>query len=78
MRLFVLPKSNSPHALVVVSLDPPIRKGATHYAHVLCQFPTDEETEVDLDIAEDALAAKNEKVRPRGLCGGVWPCAVSG
>ena len=41
-RLFVLPKPNSPHTLVVAALDPPIRKGQTHYAHVLAHFPTDE------------------------------------
>lgn len=36
-RLFILPKANTPHTLVVVSLDPPIRKGQTYYTHVLCQ-----------------------------------------
>ena len=36
-RIFILPKSNAPHTLVVVSLDPPIRKGQTYYNHVLCQ-----------------------------------------
>jgi hypothetical protein len=37
----------------------------TFYAHLLCQFPTDDETSVDLDISEEALAAKNEKARRR-------------
>lgn len=37
VRLFVLPKSNAPHTLVVVSLDPPIRKGQTYYPHILVQ-----------------------------------------
>lgn len=105
--------------LVVISLDPPIRKGQTFYNHILCQasfsslkkilgnhvcqaeqepaartggvgrctvpsanplppaslassssspcrpvqFPSDEEAEVELDISDEALAAKNEKVR---------------
>jgi structure-specific recognition protein 1 len=65
VRLFVLPKSNSPHTLLVVSLDPPIRKGQTYYPHILCQFPTDDELSVELDISPEMLAAKNEKV-----CGG--------
>ncbi len=62
LRLFVLPKSNTPHTLVVISLDPPIRKGQTHYSHILVQFPSDEERQVELDISDEALAAKNEKV----------------
>ena len=65
LRLFVLPKSNTPHTLVVISLDPPIRKGQTHYYHILVQFPSDEERQVELEISDEALAAKNEKVRPR-------------
>lgn len=36
-RIFILPKSATPHTLVVVSLDPPIRKGQTYYTHILCQ-----------------------------------------
>ncbi|PSC71373.1 FACT complex subunit SSRP1 [Micractinium conductrix] len=64
VRVFLLPKTNVPQTLVVISLDPPIRKGQTFYNHILCQFPSDEEAEVELDIGDDALAAKNEK------CGG--------
>lgn len=45
-----------------MSLDPPIRKGQTYYSHLLCQFSSDEETTVDLDISDDQLAAKNDKV----------------
>eukprot|EP00198_Chlamydomonas_reinhardtii_P000242 XP_001689577.1 high mobility group protein [Chlamydomonas reinhardtii] len=60
-RIFILPKHNTPHTLVVISLDPPIRKGQTYYAHLLCQFPTDDDISVELDITEEALAAKNEK-----------------
>jgi hypothetical protein len=63
VRLFVLPKSNTPHTLVVVSLDPPIRKGQTYYPHILVQFPSDEERRVELELSDEALAAKNEKVR---------------
>ncbi len=62
VRLFILPKSNTPHTLVVISLDPPIRKGQTYYPHILVQFPSDEERSIELDISDEALAAKNEKV----------------
>lgn len=62
VRLFVLPKSNVPQTLVVISLDPPIRKGQTYYPHILCQFNNDDELNIELDITEEQLEAKNEKV----------------
>ena len=62
VRLFVLPKANTPQTLVVVSLDPPIRKGQTYYPHILCQFSNDEELSVELELTEEQLAAKNERV----------------
>ncbi|KAG1680758.1 hypothetical protein FOA52_008091 [Chlamydomonas sp. UWO 241] len=71
-RLFILPKANTPHTLVVVSLDPPIRKGQTYYTHLLCQFPTDADENIELDITADQLAAKNEK------CGGKLATKISG
>ncbi len=70
MRLFVLPKSNTPHTLVVVSLDPPIRKGQTYYPHILVQFPSDEERSIQLTLSDEAFAAKNEKARIRCSCDG--------
>ena len=60
-RIFVLPRSNAPQTYVAVCLDPPIRKGQTFYTTILCQFHNDEETTVELDISQEALAAKNEK-----------------
>lgn len=62
LRIFVLPKANVPQTLVAISLDPPIRKGQTFYPHILCQFPTDEQASVELDISDELLAAKNEKI----------------
>ncbi|KAI8462425.1 MAG: structure-specific recognition protein-domain-containing protein [Monoraphidium minutum] len=61
VRLFLLPKSATPHTLVVISLDPPIRKGQTFYSHLLCQFPSDVETEMELDMSEEQMAARNDK-----------------
>ncbi|KAL2935850.1 FACT complex subunit SSRP1 [Bienertia sinuspersici] len=37
VRLFCLPKSNQPHTFVVITLDPPIRKGQTLYPHIVMQ-----------------------------------------
>lgn len=72
VRIFVLPKTNTPQTLVVVSLDPPIRKGQTHYAHLMALFPNDEEMTVDMEISDDALEAKNAK------CGGKLQRSMSG
>lgn len=53
-----------------MSLDPPIRKGQTYYTHVLTQFASEEDSTVELDIAPEALAAKNESVSEGGAGGG--------
>ncbi|KAJ9520912.1 hypothetical protein QJQ45_014103 [Haematococcus lacustris] len=71
-RIFVLPKSSTPHTLVVISLDPPIRKGQTYYTHILCQFSSEDEASIDLVISPEALAAKSEK------CGGKLKSSMSG
>jgi len=72
VRIWVLPKSATPHTLVVVSLDPPIRKGQTYYSHLLCQFSSTDEISLDLEISDEQLAAKNEK------CGGKLAKTMSG
>ncbi|XP_068642864.1 FACT complex subunit SSRP1-like [Aristolochia californica] len=58
VRLFVLPKSNQPHTFVVVTLDPPIRKGQTLYPHIVLQFETDFVVETTLMMNEDLLNTK--------------------
>ncbi|XXG64352.1 hypothetical protein AAC387_Pa05g2330 [Persea americana] len=58
VRLFLLPKSNQPHTLVVVTLDPPIRKGQTLYPHIVLQFETDYVVESTLTINEELLNTK--------------------
>jgi structure-specific recognition protein 1 len=66
VRIFMLPKPNSAVTLVAISLDPPIRRGQTYYPHILCQFPADEETSIELDITEEALAARNQRSKAAG------------
>lgn len=46
-RLLVLPRQASPYTLVVISLDPPIRKGNTYYPHLLLQFNSADECEIE-------------------------------
>ena len=49
--------------MVVISVDPPIRKGQTFYPHLLAQFDSDETVEpFELDITDEQLAAKNREV----------------
>ena len=73
VRIFVLPKSHAPHTLVVISLDPPIRKGQTHYPHILVQFPSDEEISAELEISDELFEAKNQAVSPHA-----WLCLHCG
>ncbi|ESQ32633.1 hypothetical protein EUTSA_v10003803mg [Eutrema salsugineum] len=58
VRLFLLPKSNQPHTFVVISLDPPIRKGQTMYPHIVMQFETDSVVESELSISDDLMNTK--------------------
>ncbi|CAN6336474.1 unnamed protein product [Urochloa humidicola] len=58
LRLFILPKSQNPHTFVVITLDPPIRKGQTLYPHIVIQFVTEAEVERELALSEQVLAEK--------------------
>ncbi|VAH73611.1 unnamed protein product [Triticum turgidum subsp. durum] len=58
LRLFVLPKSNNPHTIVVVTLDPPIRKGQTLYPHIVIQFETDTVVQKNMKLSRELLDEK--------------------
>lgn len=63
VRLFVLPKS--PHTLVVITLDSPIRKGQTFYPHIVLQFAMEELAECALSMNEELLNTKyKDKLEP--------------
>eukprot|EP00252_Welwitschia_mirabilis_P021283 TRINITY_DN5415_c0_g1_i1.p1 TRINITY_DN5415_c0_g1~~TRINITY_DN5415_c0_g1_i1.p1 ORF type:complete len:652 (+),score=167.25 TRINITY_DN5415_c0_g1_i1:276-2231(+) len=65
VRLFLLPRSHQPHTFVVISLDPPIRKGQTFYPHIVMQFVTEEVAECTLSISEELLASKySDRLEP--------------
>ncbi|KAI3498591.1 hypothetical protein L1887_34368 [Cichorium endivia] len=81
VRVFVLPKSNQPHTFVVVTLDPPIRKGQTMYPHIVLQFETDYVVESTLTINEDLFATKyKDKLEPsyKGLIHEVFTMVLRG
>lgn len=81
VRVFLLPKSNQPHTFVVVSLDPPIRKGQTLYPHIVLQFETDYVVDSSLSISEDLLNTKyKDKLEPsyKGLIHEVFTTILRG
>ncbi|KAI3743744.1 hypothetical protein L1987_56809 [Smallanthus sonchifolius] len=81
VRVFVLPKSNQPHTFVVVTLDPPIRKGQTMYPHIVLQFETDYVVESTLTMNEDLFATKyKDKLEPtyKGLVHEVFTMVLRG
>ncbi|RWR73504.1 Structure-specific recognition protein [Cinnamomum micranthum f. kanehirae] len=81
VRLFLLPKSNQPHTFVVVTLDPPIRKGQTLYPHIVLQFETDYVVESTLSINEDLLNTKyKDRLEPsyKGLIPEVFTTILRG
>ncbi|XVE68063.1 hypothetical protein DITRI_Ditri09bG0038900 [Diplodiscus trichospermus] len=81
VRLFLLPKSNQPHTFVVVTLDPPIRKGQTLYPHIVLQFETDYVVQSTLSISEDLLNAKyKDRLEPsyKGLIHEVFTTVMRG
>ncbi|XP_047310113.1 FACT complex subunit SSRP1 isoform X1 [Impatiens glandulifera] len=81
VRLFLLPKSNQPHTFVVVTLDPPIRKGQTLYPHIVMQFETDYVVDSTLSINEDLLNTKfKDKLEPtyKGLIHEVFTMILRG
>ncbi|XP_043807156.1 FACT complex subunit SSRP1 isoform X2 [Manihot esculenta] len=81
VRLFLLPKSNQPHTFVIVTLDPPIRKGQTLYPHIVLQFDTDNVVQNTLSINEDLLSTKyKDKLEPsyKGLIHDVFTTVLRG
>ncbi|KAK6155123.1 hypothetical protein DH2020_009371 [Rehmannia glutinosa] len=65
VRVFWLPKSNQPHTFVVVTLDPPIRKGQTLYPHIVMQFETDAVIDTTLSMSDDLYNTRyKDKLQP--------------
>ncbi|XP_034690531.1 FACT complex subunit SSRP1-like [Vitis riparia] len=81
VRLFLLPMSNQPHTFVVVTLDPPIRKGQTLYPHIVMQFETDYVVQSELSLSEELLNTKyKDKLEPsyKGLIHEVFTLILRG
>jgi len=54
-RMFLLPKPDGKHSFFVLSLDPPIRQGATTYPHVVMQLSGDDEVSASVTASPDQL-----------------------
>lgn len=52
-RIFSLPKPDDVHHLIVLQIDPPLRQGQTKYPFLVLQFSREEETELELNLADD-------------------------
>lgn len=57
-RIFSLPKPDDVHHLVVLQIDPPLRQGQTKYPFLVLQFSREEETELELNLADDIYEQK--------------------
>ena len=44
-RLFLLPKTDDAHLLLVMAVDPPLRQGQTRHGYLIMQFPKEERIE---------------------------------
>lgn len=57
-RIFSLPKPDDVHHLIVLQIDPPLRQGQTKYPFLVLQFSREEETELELNLADDVYESK--------------------
>ncbi|KAJ8101802.1 hypothetical protein POJ06DRAFT_247916 [Lipomyces tetrasporus] len=57
-KLFLLPKPDELHNILVIQLDPPLRQGQTRYTFLVIQFLKEEEIEVELNLEDDEFEEK--------------------
>ncbi|XP_952806.1 structure-specific recognition protein (SSRP) 1, putative [Theileria annulata] len=55
IRMFLLPKPNSPYINFILGLSQSMRQGQTRYAYIVMQFESDHETKVDLNLQDNDL-----------------------
>lgn len=59
-RIFVLPRLDEQHSMVVLQLEPPLRQGQTRYPFLVMQFAREDEIEVELNLDDPEIATKFE------------------
>lgn len=57
-KLFVLPKTDDMHVLLILGLDPPITQGQTKYPYITMQFPNNEELDATINMEESEIQEK--------------------
>lgn len=57
-KMFLLPKIDDIHQLIVIGLDPPLRQGQTRYPFIVMQFKRDEDIQLDLNITGEQMEGK--------------------
>lgn len=57
-RIFLLPKPDELHNIIIIQLDPPLRQGQTRYPFLVIQFLKEEEIEVELNVENDVFEKK--------------------
>lgn len=57
-QLFLLPKPDEVHNILIIQLDPPLRQGQTRYPFLVIQFLREDELEVELNLEDDEFNAK--------------------
>jgi structure-specific recognition protein 1 len=60
VKLFMVPKADDVHVLLVLALDPPIRQGQTRYPFLVFQFDKDEALAEPLRLSEAMAPAEAE------------------
>lgn len=63
-RLFLLPKLDDAHIMLVMAIDPPLRQGQTRYTYLIMQFPKEEVIE-SLTLENIDLAKYDGKLQPQ-------------
>ncbi|ODV89491.1 hypothetical protein CANCADRAFT_18662, partial [Tortispora caseinolytica NRRL Y-17796] len=64
-RMFLLPKPDDLHNLLIIHIDPPLRQGQTRYPFLVMQFLRDDELEIDLNLDDNELESKfKDRLKP--------------
>ena len=56
--LYLLPKQDGYHMALILSLEHPLRQGATGYPHILLQLPKEAPCEVSINLDEEELSRR--------------------
>lgn len=67
LRMFLVPRPNSPHVNFIVSLDNAMRQGQTSYPFVVMQFDSENVTSVEVNLEEAELKERGLEKQIEGM-----------